>query len=86
MSPLSEGPCPHIKEESDFVFCSEYERRPEQCINHAFPGYRFCPVGLDVLGLSYPEDTDKIRIRIDTGHSMITRKGIIQTFEEWMKK
>lgn len=85
MSPLSEGPCPHIKDEDGFVFCSEYERRPEQCINHTFLGCRFCPVGLSVLGLSYPEDIEKIRIRIETGHSMITGNGIIHTFGEWMK-
>ena len=48
--------------------CGQYERRPDVCIDHMFRGYRFCPIGLDVLGLSYPEDTEMIRIRIDEGY------------------
>lgn len=59
---------PHIREDGDFVFCDNYERRPEECVNHTFHGARFCPIGLDVLGLSYPEDTERIRIRLDEGH------------------
>jgi len=86
MSPISyPAPCPNIREDGDFIFCDSYERRPEECINHTFPGYRFCPIGLDVLGLSYPEDTERIRQRIDEGWSKITGKSIIPTFEEWQK-
>lgn len=84
MSPISNpDPCPHIREDDDFVFCDRYERRPEECVNHTFHGARFCPIGLDILGLSYPEDTEKIRIRIDEGYAKATGRSIIQTFGEW---
>lgn len=69
MSPISAPkPCPLIRKEGDYIFCSDYEHRPEECINHTFHGARFCPIGLDVLGLSYPEDIERIRARINIGH------------------
>ena len=72
MSPIY-NPCPNIIAHGTFIFCSAYERRPESCINHTFHGARFCPIGLDVLGLLYPEDTEQIRQRIDNGYDIIKR-------------
>ncbi len=65
---LIANPCPNIIQEDSFVLCGEYERRPHECINHTFHGARFCPIGLDVLGLSCPEDVEQIRQRIDEGY------------------
>ena len=81
MSPISAPePCPHIREDGDFVFCSNYERRIEECINHTFHGARFCPIGLDVLGLEYPRDTELIRERLDTGWAKCTGRDIMTIF------
>jgi len=86
MSPLTAlDPCPHIRKDGNFIFCDNYERRPEECINHTFHGARFCPIGLDVLGLSYPKDTELIRQRIDEGYAKATGTSIIPEFEEWLK-
>jgi hypothetical protein len=60
-----------IIEDGYYIFCANYENRPEECINHTFHSARFCPIGLDVLGLSYPKDTERIRDRIDTGHRKV---------------
>ena len=69
MSPITgKGePCPNIIENGDFVFCSKYEDRPEECKNHGFPS-RFCPIGIDMLELKNTED---IRQRIDEGFQKI---------------
>ena len=73
MSPLSAPePCPNIIEDGDFCFCVNYNTRPEQCKNHKFP-MRFCPIGLSILKLEYPRDTEKIRNRLETGY-MKTKK------------
>jgi len=81
MSPISApDPCPHIREDGDFVFCDSYERRPEECVNHTFPSARFCPIGLDVLGLEYPRDVEKIRERLDVGWSKATGRDIMTIF------
>jgi hypothetical protein len=63
MSPLSEGPCPHIVRDGSFVFCGIYALRPGQCRRHEYPCSR-CPVGLDVLGI---HDSETLRRRIDVG-------------------
>jgi len=63
MSPLSEGRCPHLVEDSSFFFCGVYADRPEECARHELPG-RFCPIGVEILNL---ESLDAVRIRIDTG-------------------
>ena len=73
MSPISAPEsCPYIRIDGDYVFCSRYERRPEECIKHTFYSARFCPIGLNVLGLSYPKDLERIRDRIVEGH----KKGV----------
>jgi len=55
MSPLTNGsPCPKLKLNGTFYFCSVYENRPYQCYKHKFDS-RFCPIGMDVLGLSDPQ-------------------------------
>jgi len=69
MSPIA-IPCPYIMKVKDYVFCSEYPNRPKECKNHNFDA-RFCPIGLDVLKLSYPEDIEQIRDRIDEGHKIL---------------
>ena len=61
-SPLSSGPCPRLVEIGDMCLCSAYERRPDECRNHEFP-FRFCPVGMEILGLYDPV---KIARRIDS--------------------
>ncbi len=63
MSPLSDGPCPHIIEKQGFFFCSEYASRPNQCRNHKFP-FKHCPIGIEKLRL---KDPIAISLRIDEG-------------------
>jgi len=49
MSPISApAPCPKIKQDGDFYFCSDYQNMPEECAKHDFPS-RFCPIGMDKL-------------------------------------
>ena len=73
MSPISApNKCPNVIEKKDkngnaFFFCSDYERRPEECINHSFPA-NYCPIGMDVLNI---QSADQLRIRIDTGLEML---------------
>ena len=65
MSPISApAPCPKIKQDGDFYFCSDYQNRPEECAKHDFPS-RFCPIGMDKLQLT---NSDQVRIRIDAGY------------------
>lgn len=66
-SPISEGPCPWLVRIDTFVFCKEYERRPERCRSHKFP-FRHCPIGIDILGL---ESALAISLRIDEGWTRI---------------
>jgi len=70
MSPIA-IPCPFIIKIKNYVFCSKYNDRPKECKNHKFRA-RFCPIGLDVLKLKYPDDIDKIRDRIDVGDETLT--------------
>lgn len=70
MSPISEGQCPHLTQHKNFVFCSKYESRPQQCQKHEYPS-RFCPIGIDLLKL---KNIDAIRERIDDGWEIIKRK------------
>lgn len=71
MSPISSpNPCPNLTQDGTFYFCGTYESRPSECVNHRFPSL-FCPIGMDILGLSYPRDTEKIRIRLDEGYTKI---------------
>ena len=68
MSPISAPePCPHLVKDNDFYFCKIYKSRPDQCKAHDFPS-RFCPIGMDTQKLSYPEDVEKIRIRLEIGY------------------
>ena len=68
MSPISAPePCPHLIKDGNFCFCTIYKNRPDQCEKHDFPS-RFCPIGMDVLKLSYPEDVEKIRMRLEIGY------------------
>jgi len=64
MSPKSAPePCPDIVIIEGFYFCGCYKNRPEECKNHTFQS-RFCPIGMDILGLDTPDSTRK---RIDDG-------------------
>jgi hypothetical protein len=75
MSPISAPePCPLLIEDEGFVFCGDYERRPDECINHTFHCAQFCPIGLNVLKLAYPEDIERIRDRIERGHNKICER------------
>ena len=67
MSPLNQGQCPLVVECGTYYFCGDYEHRPKECRDHEYPA-RFCPIGMDKLGLHYPNDLDKIRERIDILH------------------
>lgn len=68
LSPLSDGPCPHLEEielgGEMFCVCAVYSRRPQQCRDHTYP-FSVCPVGLSVLGIDR-SDSDRIRARVDT--------------------
>lgn len=54
-------PCPHLAMD-EIATCSIYDRRPQQCRDHGHAGYRYCPIGIDVLGYAYP---DQVARRID---------------------
>ena len=69
MSPLNHGRCPLVIEQDTYYFCSNYEARPKECMNHDYP-VRFCPIGMSKLKLHYPEDLEKIRERIDILHQI----------------
>lgn len=70
LSPISNPePCPYLINDGSFVFCSRYTRRPKECSNYEYQT-RFCPIGIQVLGLN---STDKTRERIDTGWGKIKR-------------
>lgn len=55
MSPLSDGPCPRIRTVGTFTFCSQYDARPKQCRDHGFEFARWCPVGIQALGIERPD-------------------------------
>jgi len=65
MSPCGDpitGDCPHLRQpEPGLYLCNDYENRPERCARHDFPS-RFCPIGMDILGLTTPE---AVAARID---------------------
>ena len=76
MSPISQPePCPHLIEQDTFVFCGIYDGRPIECQKHEYPS-RFCPIGMSVLGFTYPKDVDRIRDRIDVGWELIKQGGL----------
>ena len=66
MSPVSDKPCPHLRQEGNFFLCSTYPDRPEACKKHEYP-FRFCPVGLDVLRISSPAE---VAFRLDAGYAL----------------
>lgn len=68
MSPISDGPCPNLIHTCDFYFCIDYENRPEQCRNHRFNGFRFCPIGVEKLKLTNSQDVAR---RINVGYEKI---------------
>lgn len=66
-SPLTNDehrPCPKVKQDGTFFFCGDYENRPERCYKHKFD-CRFCPVGMDTLGLKDPQAA---YMRIEQGY------------------
>lgn len=72
MSPKSSESCPDLIQDNTFYFCKNYERRPEDCINHNFPS-KYCPIGLSKLGL---KNTQEIVQRIDEGRKLIRESPI----------
>lgn len=81
LAPFAGEPCPHLVEIGDMCLCSVYERRPDECKKHDFP-FRFCPIGMDILGL---RDPIKIGRRIDaiyTHDGMRARRLSIQEIRE----
>lgn len=73
MSPINHDRCPIVQQEGTFYLCGDYENRPARCANHEYPS-RFCPIGMDVLKLHWPDDLDKIRQRIDYVHERLLTK------------
>jgi hypothetical protein len=71
MSPISNPlPCPLLVEVKGFYLCGDYAHRPPECRNHKYDT-RFCPVGMDVLGLT---DPDAVRQRIETGWELCQQR------------
>lgn len=71
MRPISApDPCPYLIEREldgqQYVLCSIYDNRPEECRNHSFPA-RVCPIGASLLDLP---TTDALRKRIDDGFTL----------------
>ena len=71
LSPLSDGPCPHLQEVDGFVLCAIYDQRPKRCADHKYP-FRFCPIGIQEVGIG---STDQARQRIDQGWER-ARRGL----------
>lgn len=69
MSPIG-SPCPKLLRVGSFYFCGDYDNRPEQCKNHEFEWARFCPIGIDKLQISDPQDAYN---RINEGYEIIKR-------------
>lgn len=70
MSPLSQpDPCPRLAKVGTFYLCGRYAERPEECRDHEYSFARFCPVGMEVLGL---RDSEDLRRRIDEGWRLTT--------------
>lgn len=55
MSPINGGYCPLLLEENSpsgkVYFCSDYENRPDECVNHKTPG-SICAVGKSDLKIT----------------------------------
>jgi hypothetical protein len=63
LSPLTRDenvPCPHLIERDGMKLCSIYPERPQQCKDHDFPA-KFCPVGMDVLGIGREEAAQRVQ-------------------------
>ena len=66
MSPISNpNPCPHLTQDGDYYFCSEYVNRPQECADQDFDS-RFCPIGMRVLGF---DTAIEVAHRIDHAHA-----------------
>lgn len=87
MSPISSpSTCPNLIQDDTFYFCSVYHNKPQECTNHDFPS-RFCPIGMDVLRLEYPEDTEIIRMRLEMGYlkaSQLNEVNKKMDISEWL--
>jgi hypothetical protein len=79
MSPLSEGPCPYIKRQGTFVFCSRYLRRPKECKNHEFHA-QYCPIGVEKLGFT---EVEQVHRRIDDGWGLLNNCDPYNMREEY---
>lgn len=71
MSPFTDEidklPCPYLEMHGNIAHCTNYEHRPEACINHSFPGNK-CPIGMDVLKLTSETVHDRVaRVEEDRG-------------------
>lgn len=63
MSPLTGSesqPCPRLTELDGLKICTDYSHRPQQCRDHEFPA-KFCPVGMDVLGVCQAEAAERVQ-------------------------
>jgi len=78
MSPITGNgePCPNLYNKDSFYFCSIYQDRPDDCVNHDFGFARFCPIGMSKLQLNANDvmDIKKIRRRIDEGWEIIKER------------
>jgi len=66
MSPIS-NPCPYIVLKDNYMFCANYENRPQQCRDHRFDS-SICPIGINTLKIRSPQE---IADRIDGGWKLI---------------
>lgn len=74
LSPLtSSEPCPLLVKDENFYFCSKYNERPNECKEHRFNGFRFCPIGIEKLKLT---DPIQVSTRIDKGWNKIKEISI----------
>ena len=64
MSPINGGYCPKLLKKNtdsgDMYFCSDYENRPIECINHSMPA-NICPVGISILELTNELISNRIK-------------------------
>jgi len=79
MSPISNPEvCPFLVIDGTFCFCNQYNHRPKACVNYDY-AIRFCPIGMSILGFTYPKDNNKIIERIDTGWEKIKSKNLTES-------
>jgi len=63
--------CPDLVRIEGYYFCRRYESSPELCRRFNFEEFRYCPYGMNELGLSDPDDLEIMQQRAADGDRII---------------